>query len=614
MIASHLRRKSKIQNPKSKIALLLLSLALLLAGVAAMPGISPSQAQSDQTEGLPQGARIETVLPNMNKPIAMAFDPAGRLFYTEKESGNVRLFANGQLQTNPVITFSVDASGEQGLLGIAIDPNFNANRYIYIYYTCNTRDPGCPTKENRVARFVENNGVGSNPQTIYTSPNDTRASNHNGGNIHFGPDGKLYVTLGDDGCCAANSQDLTVKPGKIHRLNPDGSTPTDNPRFPQGALPTFYAMGLRNSFDFTFDPVVKGRIFASENGPGCDDEMNRIEAGYNYGWHAGYQCDDDNPNPQINTIRPLWYLGTGACCEAPTGIVVYDGDQIPAWKNHLFMAVYSGGKLYHYTLNADRTAVTSVKVVRGVQANMDLEVGPDGAFYYMEGGGYAPGTLKRIVGPGQPQPTAAATATTPTQGTPSAGTPVPVPGGNSRRFPETGKSVTGLFLDYWDKNGGLPQQGFPISEVMTEISDLNGKAYTVQYFERAVFEYHPEIADPKYKVLLSQLGTFRYKHKYSNGAPNQQANNEAGSVLFKETNKRVGGRFLKYWNEHGGLLQQGYPISEEFTEVSPLDGKPYRVQYFERAVFEYHPEKAGTNFEVLLSQLGTFRYSEKYGK
>ena len=89
----------------------------------------------------------------------------------------------------------------------------------------------------------------------------------------------------------------------------------------------------------------------------------------------------------------------------------------------------------------------------------------------------------------------------------------PLPGSGSRTFPETGKTVTGIFLDYWDKNGGLPQQGFPISEVMTEVSDLDGKAYTVQYFERAVFEVHPENAPP-YDVLLSQLGTFRYKEKY----------------------------------------------------------------------------------------------------
>ncbi|HET6261852.1 MAG TPA: kelch repeat-containing protein [Chloroflexia bacterium] len=183
--------------------------------------------------------------------------------------------------------------------------------------------------------------------------------------------------------------------------------------------------------------------------------------------------------------------------------------------------------------------------------------------------------------------------------------------GNTRTFPETGKSVQGLFLSYWDQHGGLPQQGFPISQEMQERSDLDGKTYTVQYFERAVFELHPENPAP-YNVLLSQLGTFRYREKYPQGAPNQRPNNAPGSRLFEETGKRVGGRFLQYWQQNGGLPQQGFPISDEFTEVSDLDGKSYTVQYFERAVFEMHPENRPP-FDVLLSQLGTFRYQAKYG-
>jgi DNA-binding beta-propeller fold protein YncE len=185
-----------------------------------------------------------------------------------------------------------------------------------------------------------------------------------------------------------------------------------------------------------------------------------------------------------------------------------------------------------------------------------------------------------------------------------------VPGQGSRTFPETGKTVKGIFLSYWDTHGGLAQQGFPISEEMNEVSDLNGKSYTVQYFERAVFEYHPE-EQPPYDVLLSQLGTFQYRKKYPNGAPGQKANDSAGSQLFTETGHRVGGKFLAYWKSHGGLPQQGYPISEEFTEVSELNGKTYTVQYFERAVFEMHPAEQPP-YDVLLSQLGTFRYREKY--
>ena len=605
MLTPYTNSRSRLQKP---IAGIVLPLALL-AGIALFSGPGASQAQSTQ-EALPPGARIETLLTDMNRPIAMAFDPAGRLFYTEKETGNVRLFTNGQLQNNPVITFRVDRTGEQGLLGIAIDPNFNANRFIYVYYTCLAGSEGCPTKENRVVRFVERDGAGSSPTTIYTSPNSTNSTNHNGGNIHFGPDGKLYVSIGDD-ANANNSQDLSVKPGKLHRLNPDGTAPTDNPNFgEEGALPTIYAIGLRNTFDFAFDPIVSGRIFGSENGPNCDDEMNRIERGGNYGWRANYPCDDANPDPRVNTYPPLWFLNEQECCNAPTGLTVYTGDQIPQWKNHIFMAVFSGGQLYHFTPNADRTLAASTRIVQGVTASMDIETGPDGALYYMEGGGYSPGVLKRIVGPNQP----AATATKPpVANTPVPGTPIPIPGSGSRRFPETGKTVSGIFLDYWQQHGGLPQQGYPISEVMSEQSDLDGKTYSVQYFERAVFEYHPEQADPRFKVLLSQLGTFQYRKKYPNGAPNQNVS-AINPIRFNETGKTMGGKFREYWEKNGGLAQQGYPISEEFMEVSDLDGKPYLVQYFERAVFEYHPENTGTQYEVLLSQLGTFRYKDKYGR
>jgi hypothetical protein len=182
---------------------------------------------------------------------------------------------------------------------------------------------------------------------------------------------------------------------------------------------------------------------------------------------------------------------------------------------------------------------------------------------------------------------------------------------SSRTFAETGKTVQGRFLDYWNTHGALPQQGFPISNEMQEQSDTDGKTYTVQYFERAVFEKHPENKAPN-DVLLSLLGNFLYKQKYPSGAPNQHVSTSSPH-LFTETGHSVGGKFLQYWQTNGGLAQQGYPISDEFQEKSDLDSKTYTVQYFERAVFELHPENAPP-YDVLLSQLGTFRYRAKYAE
>jgi hypothetical protein len=179
-------------------------------------------------------------------------------------------------------------------------------------------------------------------------------------------------------------------------------------------------------------------------------------------------------------------------------------------------------------------------------------------------------------------------------------------------FPETGFNIEGIFLKYWQEHGGIAQQGYPISNEIQEKSELDGKTYTTQYFERAVFEHHPENRPP-FDVLLARLGAMRYQNLYAQAAtPPQTPNTSAGSVFFPETGKRLGGLFLDYWKNNGSLMQQGYPLTEEFIEISQHDGKPYRVQYFERAVFEYHPENKAQH-QVLLSHLGRFRYDKLHG-
>jgi hypothetical protein len=176
-------------------------------------------------------------------------------------------------------------------------------------------------------------------------------------------------------------------------------------------------------------------------------------------------------------------------------------------------------------------------------------------------------------------------------------------------FPETRHNVCDRFLDYWQRNGGLTQQGYPVTEVIRERSETDGRTYEMQYFERAVFELHPE-NQPPFDVLLSLVGAFEYKRRYGNdGAPNQHPNAE-NRQLFTETGKTLGGRFRAYWEQNGALAQQGLPISDEFEERNELNGQTYTVQYFERAVFELHPENQPP-FDVLLSQLGTFQLKRK---
>lgn len=171
-------------------------------------------------------------------------------------------------------------------------------------------------------------------------------------------------------------------------------------------------------------------------------------------------------------------------------------------------------------------------------------------------------------------------------------------------FSETGHTIAYGFLDYWRKNGGLARFGYPRTEEFTEFDPMVGQSYTVQYFERARFEYHPEFKGTQFEVLLGHIGKWALEQRdldASITAPHPPAD---GARYFPETGHNLTGTFLRYWEERGGLYSFGYPITEELIEVSREDGHTYRVQYFERARLEYHPQYAGTHSEVLLGLLG----------
>jgi hypothetical protein len=172
-------------------------------------------------------------------------------------------------------------------------------------------------------------------------------------------------------------------------------------------------------------------------------------------------------------------------------------------------------------------------------------------------------------------------------------------------FEATGHTLKGVFYNYWKSHGGLWLFGYPLSEEYQEISATDGKPYTVQYFERQRFEYHPEFAGTPNEVLLGLLGTYMVQGRTENAFGRFAAfQSNSTRLYFEPTGHSLGGSFLTYWNRYGGLPIFGYPLSEEFQEVSATDGKTYTVQYFERARFEYHPEYAGTPNEVLLGLLG----------
>jgi aldose sugar dehydrogenase len=345
---------------------------LLLGGLI----LAPLAAQDIPLEG--GTYRIEKLL-DTNFAVSLAYAPDGRLFYTEKNTGNVRVVApDGRLQSAPVIHLPTDGLQERGMLGIAIDPNFTSNGYIWVMHTAPGSASAWPS--NRIVRFTERDGTGHDPLVMLDVPIETGELLHNGGNLHFDAAGALVVSIGDYGM-AAYAQDPDAPQGKIHRFRVAGDAlvpAEDNPRPASSVL----AYGLRNPYDFAFDPV-DGRIYASENGPDCDDEINFIIPGLNYGWHEGYTCAGRAIIHGLAGIYAPPMLSFTPTI-APTGILVYDGAAFPAWQGDLLFCSWNYGELYRAQLSAVGNAVEALTVVDlgGVPCRLDLVAAPDGSLVF----------------------------------------------------------------------------------------------------------------------------------------------------------------------------------------------------------------------------------------
>ena len=349
--------------------------ALILAAVAI--GAALGGAPTARAAELPENIRVEPVVAEASFPVALAWTPDGRLLYTEK-SGALRVVVDGQLRHEPFAVLEVDDLFERGLLGVAVDPAFADNGYVYVYYT------RADTAGHRVVRLREVDGRGVEPTILLDEPNPTGAAFHNGGNLHFGPDGYLYLSLGENHDSGL-AQRLDTPLGKILRIDAaDGRAPPDNPFYDDGDPASgnddrIWALGLRNSFDFTFHPGT-GEIFATENGPQCDDEINRIERGANYGWRPESTCDD----PHDGFTSPLWRF---ADTIALTGIAFHRGS--------LFACAWNTGQLLRF--NASDGAfreLTGFESWDGVPCQIDVTPGPDGALYLSDAS-----SISRIVFP-----------------------------------------------------------------------------------------------------------------------------------------------------------------------------------------------------------------------
>jgi len=314
--------------------------------------------------------------PNIAFPVAIVFTPdnSGKFFFTEKNNGRVRIYDQTGLRSNPFVTVSVTNSGEQGLLGITLHPDYPDSPYVYIFFTRSGN------RDNLVVRYRDSSNVGADPDTIVIVPRNNTATNHNGGNVHFGPDKMLYITFGEY-ATQSNSQDTSAGNlrGKILRLHPDGSIPTDNP-WPGKA---FWSFGHRNSFDFTFD-ALSGKMYSTENGPGCNDEVNRVPLAANMGWPVDGNCTYSG-NP-IYT-RPLYYF-PGPSLPALTGIAVYRETAFPRLRGKILFTGNSSPTLWTLTLTEDGDTIVpgSFTTLFSYGTGFaDVEIGPDGNIYLANG-------------------------------------------------------------------------------------------------------------------------------------------------------------------------------------------------------------------------------------
>lgn len=316
----------------------------------------------------------------------MGLAPDGRIFVCQ-QGGALRVIKNGTLLTTPFITLSVDSSGERGLLGVTFDPDFLNNHYIYVYHTV----AGSPA-HNRVSRFTANGdvvAVGSQV-VLLDLDNLSGATNHNGGAIHFGKDGKLYIDVGEN-ANGANSQTLSNRLGKTLRINSDGTIPTDNPFYgtATGANRAVWAMGLRNPFTFAIHPNT-GRIFINDVGQNTWEEINDGVAGANYGW------PNQEGVPLDPYTSPIYYYGhtNGACAIAGGTFYAPEIRQFPAaYVESYFFGDLCAGWIHRLD---QANGNSEVDFATGASNHVDELVGHDGSLYYLAGASGSAGVVSRI--------------------------------------------------------------------------------------------------------------------------------------------------------------------------------------------------------------------------
>jgi glucose/arabinose dehydrogenase len=347
--------------------------------------ISAKESVRSAFFAVPSGFTDSLVANGLTNPTAMEFAPDGRLFVCE-QGGSLRVIKNGALLATPFVTITVNSSGERGLLGIAFDPDFTNNHFLYVYYTATE-----PTIHNRISRFTAAGDVAAaNSEFMLLDLDNLSATNHNGGAIHFGPDGHLYAAVGEN-AVSSNSQTLSNLLGKILRILPNGMIPSNNPfdSMTTGKNKAIWALGLRNPFTFSFQPGT-GRLFINDVGEGTREEINDGIAGSNYGWP---NCEGNCSPPNANFRDPIYSYANDASTCAITGGTFYNPATTQFPPNYIgkyFFSDLCGGWI---KILDPANGNTATDFATGISQPVDLKVSTDGSLYYLARGS---GSVRRI--------------------------------------------------------------------------------------------------------------------------------------------------------------------------------------------------------------------------
>jgi aldose sugar dehydrogenase len=340
-------------------------------------GPAPSSPQPKATDGV---VRVEQVASGLEHPWGLAFLPDGRMLVTERP-GRLRIVSQDGKISEPLAGVPrVQASGQGGLLDVAIDPKFSENRLVYLSYA----DPGDGGAGTAVARGRLGDSGLEGVQVIYRQQPKVSGANHFGSRLVFRPDGSLFVTQGDRFDYRQRAQDLSSGIGKIVRINPDGSLPKDNPFADKaGARPEIWSYGHRNVQAATLHPET-GKLWTVEHGARGGDELNHPEPGKNYGWpvitygvdYSGAKIGEGTAKPGLE--QPVYYWDPVI---APSGAVFYTGDRFPGWKGNLLIGSMQPGGLVRLELKDGKVA--KEERYRGELGTRirDVVQGPDGLIY-----------------------------------------------------------------------------------------------------------------------------------------------------------------------------------------------------------------------------------------